>query len=109
MQKRSGNTCALFLATLAGLLVLSFTTAGAVEPSLQLVKKIVLKGKRMGNLDHLTVDSRGQRLFLANKINATVDVVDLKKGKLLRQFRQQDGAQGVAHAADLDRLFVGLG
>jgi DNA-binding beta-propeller fold protein YncE len=96
------------LAALAGLLVLS-STAGAEEPSLKLVKKIVLKGKKTGNLDHLTVDSRGQRLFLANKINATVDVVDLKKGKLLRQLKGQAGAQGVAYAPDLDRLFVGLG
>jgi hypothetical protein len=35
--------------------------------------------------------------------------VDLKEGKLLKQMAGQTGIQGVAYAADLDRIFVGLG
>jgi DNA-binding beta-propeller fold protein YncE len=96
---------------LAGALVVmagSFGAAAAAEPSLTLVKQIVLKGKK-GKLDHLTVDTKGQRLFLANKVNNTVDIVDLKKGKLLRQLTGQAGAQGLAYAPDLDRLYVALG
>jgi len=69
---------------------------------------IMLKGKA-GKLDHLAIDSKRQRLFLANTVNGTVDVVDLKAGKMMKQITGQPGAQGVAFAADLDRLFVGLG
>ena len=57
----------------------------------------------------MTVDSEGQRLFLANKVNNTLDIVDLKAGKLLKQLTGQGGAQGVAYSADLDRVIVALG
>jgi hypothetical protein len=83
--------------------------APAAEPSaLQLVQTIELKGKA-GGLDHLAIDRKRERLFLANKTNGTLDVVDLKAGKLLQQIARQAGAQGVAYAPDLDRVYVGLG
>jgi hypothetical protein len=88
----------LFLATLSR----------AQSPALELVQTIELKGKP-GKLDHLTVDSKSGRLFLANKVNNTVEVVDLKAGKPLRQLKAQAGAQGLAFAVDLDKLFVALG
>jgi DNA-binding beta-propeller fold protein YncE len=98
---------------IARLTVLSlFALAGlspAAEPSaLDLVQTIVLKGKS-GKLDHLALDAKRDRLFLANTTNGTLDVVDLKAGKLLKQIPGQSGIQGVAYAADLDRVFVGLG
>ncbi len=64
---------------------------------------------KAGKLDHLVVDGKGGRLFQANKVNNTLDVVDLKTGKLLTQIKGQAGIQGLAYAADLDRLFAGLG
>jgi DNA-binding beta-propeller fold protein YncE len=73
-----------------------------------MVQTIELKGKP-GKLDHLIIDSKSQRLFLANKVNNTVEVVDLKAGKPLRQLRAQAGAQGLAYAPDLERLYVALG
>jgi DNA-binding beta-propeller fold protein YncE len=79
---------------------------GASSP--ELVQTIVLKGKQ-GKLDHLAMDSKRDRLFLANTVNGTLDIVDLKEGKLLKQVIGQTGIQGVAYAADLDRVFVGLG
>jgi DNA-binding beta-propeller fold protein YncE len=82
--------------------------ATAQSPSLELVQSIELKGKP-GKLDHLIVDSKSGRLFLANKVNNTVEVVDLKAGKPLYQIKRQAGAQGLAFAADLDKLFVALG
>src|SRR5436190_539823 len=80
----------------------------APAAELDLVQTIVLKGKA-GKLDHLALDARRDRLFLANTTNGTLDVVDLKAGKLLKQVPGQSGIQGVAYAADLDRVFVGLG
>jgi DNA-binding beta-propeller fold protein YncE len=106
--RRSGEELRVFLTGALVVLAGSLGAAAAAEPSLNLVKKIVLKGTN-GKLDHLTVDSKGQRLSLANKINNTVDIVDLKAGRLLRQLPGQSGAQGLAYAADLDRLYVALG
>jgi hypothetical protein len=80
----------------------------AQTPSLELVQTIVLKGKP-GKLDHLIVDTKGSRVFLANKINNTVDVVDLKAGKLAKQLTGQAGAQGLAYTTDLERLYIALG
>src|SRR5580693_9470183 len=80
----------------------------ADPPSLELIQTIVLKGKA-GKLDHLALDAKRERLFLANSVNGTLDVVDLKAGKLHKQIRGQTGIQGIAYAVDLDRVFVGLG
>ncbi len=94
---------------LAGLVaVLLATLASAAEPELKLVQTIPLKG-RQGKLDHLALDSKNDRLFVANKPNNTLDIVDLKAGKLIQQVGAQQGIQGIAYAADLDRIFVGLG
>src|SRR5713226_903993 len=82
------------------------TAAPAAE--LELIQSIPLKGKP-GNLDHLTIDAKRDRLFVANKANNTLDVVDLKAGALLKQVPNQTGIQGIAYAPDLDRVFVGLG
>jgi DNA-binding beta-propeller fold protein YncE len=96
----------LFAAALAAMLAAG--PAPAADPSLELVQTIVSKGKA-GKLDHLALDAKRQRLFLANKANNTLDVLDLKEGKLLTQLTGQNGVQGLAYAPDLDRVFVALG
>lgn len=96
-----------FIATIFALLLCGLL-AGAAEPTLKLAQTIPLKG-RVGKLDHLALDAKNDRLFVANKPNNTLDIVDLKAGKLLRQIAAQQGIQGIAYAADLDRVFVGLG
>jgi DNA-binding beta-propeller fold protein YncE len=88
------------------LLVCCWSAASAAE--LELVQTIQLKGKA-GGLDHLSLDSKRDRLLVANKTNNTLDVVDLKAGSLLKQVSNQTGVQGVAYAADVDRIYVGLG
>jgi DNA-binding beta-propeller fold protein YncE len=97
----------VFLA-LAGLSLTNALPAADPASVLTPLPTITLKGKA-GKLDHLAIDGKRQRLFLANTINGTVDVVDLKASKLMKQIAGQPGVQGVAYAADLDRLFVGLG
>ena len=92
----------------AGLVVALLCVGPTRAADLELVQTIVLKGKA-GGLDHLALDSKHERLFLANKTNNTLDVVDLKAGKLLKQIPNQQGVQGVAYAPELDKLFVGLG
>src|SRR5205807_1124105 len=41
--------------------------------------------------------------------NASLDVIDLKAGTLVKQIVGQHGVQGVAYVTDRDRLFVGVG
>ena len=98
------------VAAVAAVLLLagSLFAPAADQAVLELIQTIPLKGKP-GKLDHLIVDSKGERLFLANKVNNTIDVVDLKAGKPVFQIKSQSGVQGLAYAADLNRLYAGLG
>jgi DNA-binding beta-propeller fold protein YncE len=98
----------LMVKGVAGIVALLFAAVPAMGAPLELVQTIVLKG-RVGKLDHLIYDAKSGRVFLANKVNNTVDVVDVKGGKLLKQLTGQAGAQGLAYANDLERLYVGLG
>ena len=90
------------------LLLIGVAAVTAADPAaFQLVQTIELKGKP-GKLDHLTLDAKHDRLLLANKVNNTLDVIDLKAGKLLKQIPNQSGVQGVAYAPDVDRVFAAL-
>ncbi len=84
--------------------------AKADEPApLERVQVIPLHGRPDKKLDHMTLDAKRDRLLVANMANRTLDVIDLKAGKLLKEIPDQRGIQGVAYAPDLDRVFVGLG
>ncbi len=60
-------------------------------------------------MDHLFVDSKSSRLFLANESNNTLDIVDLKKNQLLTQVAEQKAIHGVVYMPDSNRIFVGNG
>jgi hypothetical protein len=94
----------LLLAMAAAMGLTAVSSAGELE----LVRTIDLKGKP-GALDHVALDAKRDRLFLANKANNTLDVIDLKAGTLVKQKTSQTGIQGIAYAADIDKIFVGLG
>ncbi len=88
---------------------LACAPAAAAEPmTLKLLQTIPLKGAP-GRLDHMALDGKGRRLFVANLSNNSLDVVDLKAGKLVKQVPGQTKIQGIAYAPDLDRIFVGNG
>src|SRR5262249_53971234 len=54
-------------------------------------------------------DSRNARLFVANQSNDTLDVVDLKSNRLVKQVPGQKEIHGIAYVPELDRIFVGNG
>jgi DNA-binding beta-propeller fold protein YncE len=81
---------------------------GAEPATLELLQTISLKGTA-GRLDHMAIDSKHARLFVANLSNNSLDIVDLKAGKLIKQIPDQEKIQGIAYALDLDRIFVGNG
>src|SRR5579872_1458473 len=97
-----------FFNVCASLLLAAGQACAAAPESLVLVKTIPLKGVT-GKLDHLAVDSKGERLFVANKPNNTLDIVDLKTGKLVKQIADQGKVSGVSFAEDLDMIYVGNG
>src|SRR5262249_40570802 len=76
--------------------------------TLKLVQTIRLRGAP-GRLDHLAIDTKHGRLFVANLSNNSLDIVDLKAGKLIKQIPDQKKIQAIAYAADLDRIYVGNG
>jgi DNA-binding beta-propeller fold protein YncE len=80
----------------------------ADEPPLERVQTIALKGP-VGGMDHLALDAKRGRLFVANTTNNSVDIVELKAGKLLKQIPGQGRSRGITYAPDLDRIFVGNG
>lgn len=80
----------------------------AQKPPLALVRTIPLPGVE-GRIDHMAVDARGQRLFVCALGNNTVEVVDLKAGRVVHTIRGLHEPQGCAYAADVKRLFVANG
>lgn len=88
--------------------VLLFAAQTLASDALVLKQTIPLQGVP-GKLDHLAVDADGERLFVANKPNNTLDIVDLKDGKLIKQIPDQGKVSGVAYAKDLDLIYVGNG
>jgi DNA-binding beta-propeller fold protein YncE len=80
----------------------------AAEAPLERVHTIALKGPP-GGLDHLALDAKRGRLFVANTINNSLDVVDLKTGKLLKQVPGQGRVRGIDYSPQADRVFTGCG
>src|SRR5437016_6178582 len=77
-------------------------TAG---PPLVLEAKIPL-GDVNGRIDHLSIDMKRQRLFVAELGNNSLGVVDLAAGKVLRRIDGLSEPQGVAYVPFTDSVFV---
>jgi YVTN family beta-propeller protein len=60
-----------------------------------------------GRIDHLAVDLKGQRLFVAALGNNTVEVIDLKTGNRDHTIAGLREPQGVGFVPESNRLFVG--
>ena len=77
-------------------------TAGA---PLVLEAKIPL-GEVSGRIDHLSIDPKRQRLFVAELGNNSLGVVDLAAGKVLRRISGLSEPQGVAYVPFADSVYV---
>jgi YVTN family beta-propeller protein len=82
--------------------VVAQTVAGA---PLVLEAKILL-GQVSGRIDHLGIDVKRQRLFVAELGNNSLGVVDLAAGKVLRTIAGLSEPQGVAYVPFADSVFV---
>lgn len=111
-MKRRSCYCGKIVRVLGALTVAALTWgvdgSAADPPPLERVQTITLRGP-VGGLDHLAVDAKRARLFVANTAGGTLDIVDLKAGRLLKQVPGQGRIRGVAYSPEADRVFVGNG
>ena len=81
----------------------------AGEPgSLKLVKTIPLPDVK-GRIDHLAIDTKGKRLFVAALGNNTVEVLDLNAGTWHRSIAGCNKPQGLVYLPKPNLLFVANG
>jgi DNA-binding beta-propeller fold protein YncE len=95
---------------LAGVLTLVNTAGGASARSrdavpLKLETKIPL-GDVRGRIDHMAVDLKRQRLFVAELGNDSVGIVDLQNRKLVSRIPGLKEPQGVGYEPTTDTLYV---
>jgi len=78
---------------------------GQASQPLRLEKTIELP-EVQGRIDHLSVDVKGQRLFVSALGNNTVEVIDIKAGKRVKTISGLQEPQGVLYVSATDRLYV---
>ena len=111
MDYRLARTAALstLLALPLHFIVLPVDNARAAgESALELEATIPLPAVA-GRIDHLAIDGKRQRLFIAALGNNTVEAVDLRQKRHEKSLRGFGEPQGVAYVPLVDRVFVANG
>jgi len=75
---------------------------------LHLVQTISMPNVK-GRIDHMDVDVKGKRLFMAGLENGSLEVVDLQARKWLKSIPGFKKTQGVAYVPSLNKVFVASG
>jgi YVTN family beta-propeller protein len=94
----------ILLLSLAGVPGLSSGQSGASEP-LKLETTIPM-AEVQGRIDHLSIDLKGQRLFVAALGNNSLEVIDLRENKRIHTINGLAEPQGIAYIPSANRLFV---
>lgn len=102
-NRRARCVCAMVMLVAGAALV----PAQAPSP-LRLERTIPLPGVK-GRIDHLSFDADHQRLFVAALGNNTVEVIDLKSGKVVHTIGGLAEPQGVLYEPQRKRLWVANG
>jgi DNA-binding beta-propeller fold protein YncE len=76
--------------------------------SLKLMQTILLPNVS-GRIDHISVDIKGQRIFIAALGNNTVEVVNLVTGKVIYSIKDLHEPQGVMYVPENNSLYVANG
>src|SRR3979490_1942958 len=86
---------------------LAVSQESAKQP-LRLVQTISIPNVK-GRLDHMDVDVKGKRLFVAGLENGTFEVGDLEAAKWVRSIPGFKKPQGALVVSELNKLFVTSG
>jgi hypothetical protein len=73
------------------------------------VNKIIPLPNVKGRIDHLDINLREQILYIAALGNNSVEIVDLKKGKVIHTLTGLNEPQGVCYIPDKQEIFVANG
>jgi DNA-binding beta-propeller fold protein YncE len=95
-------------ALLASFSITALTTPAQDKEPLHLVQTIPMPNVK-GRIDHMDVDAKGKRLFVAGLENGSLEVVDLQAGKWLKSIPGFKKTQGVAYIRSLNKVFVASG
>jgi len=102
-MKRSGGI--FLLVSFACFVLLAY---GQGNEPLRLAQTIPMPGVE-GRIDHLSVDVKGQRVFVAALGNNSLEVIDVAQGKRARTIPGLKEPQGVVYVPDLDQIIVANG
>ena len=81
------------------------TTSNAQSAPLKLKQTIPLPGVE-GRIDHFAADPSGQRLFVCELGNNSLEVIDLRSGERVHSITGLGTPQGVGYAPEVNRLIV---
>jgi hypothetical protein len=97
-------------AFVAGAMLCCLAVAQSQAPPqpLKLVQKIPLPGVQ-GRIDHLSIDLKGKRLFIAALGNETVEIIDLAAGKPIHTIPGFKEPQAVLYIPESNLIFVADG
>lgn len=101
-MRRSG------LAVVVAIVLRTVCASAQDDQPLRLVRTIPVPNVQ-GRVDHMAVDVKGQRLFVAALGNNTLEVIDLRAGKLIHTLTGLSEPQGVAYIPDLNRILIASG
>jgi hypothetical protein len=98
---------AIFCPFLIFLMVLAMTRNLEAEEAgpLRLIQTIPLRNVE-GRIDHMAVDLKGERLFIAALGNNTVEIVDLRAGKHMETISGLHEPQGVGFVPEFNKIFI---
>jgi DNA-binding beta-propeller fold protein YncE len=106
MKKDRMGFCRMFLLML---LVTSVQLGYAQnKSSLDRVAVIALEGPK-GQLNHMAYSDTDKHLFIANKGNGSLDVVDVDANQFLQQLPNNKGCSGIDYAPDLGLVMIASG
>jgi DNA-binding beta-propeller fold protein YncE len=106
MAERARNKMKKFLNILViGLTALAVRAQAEESAPLRLVQTIPLTNVE-GRIDHMAMDLKGQRLFVAALGNNTVEVLDLRAGKRIHGITGLHEPQGVGFVPEFNKIFI---
>src|SRR3979411_874499 len=103
-NKMNQAALAVLLLSLIGVSDFYFGQSGVSEPLK--IEATIPMADVQGRIDHLSIDLKGQRLFVAALGNNSLEVIDLRENKRVHTINGLAEPQGLAYIPSANRLFV---